>query len=160
MPTYIALLRKDRRSDYSVDFPDLPGCVTAGKTLDEAREFAREALVLHLQGLGEDGEAIPAPSSLDAIMAKRSNQDAVALLVEAPAKKPRAVPVTITVAEDLNELVRTKAAEFGMSQSGLYATAVREYLGAGVASARGAVREARQVRRGQARRTAKRKVKA
>ena len=160
MPTYIALLRKDRRSDYSVEFPDLPGCVTAGKTLDEARDFAREALSLHLQGLAEDGEAIPAPSSLDAIMAKRSNQDAVALLVEAPTKKPRAVPVTITVNEDLNELVRTKAAEFGMSQSGLYATAVREYLGAGVVSARVVDRKPNRAPRAPARRAAKRRAKA
>lgn len=157
MPTYIALLRKDRRSDYSVDFPDLPGCVTAGKTLDEARDFAREALILHLQGLAEDGEAIPAPSSLDAIMAERANQDAVALLVEAPTKKPKAVPVTITVTEDLNELVRTKAAEFGLSQSGLYAAAVRKYLGAGVPER---IKQARRAHRQPVRRAAAKRKKA
>ena len=43
MATYIALLRKDPDSDYGVDFPDFPGCVTAGTDLDEASASAREA---------------------------------------------------------------------------------------------------------------------
>jgi predicted RNase H-like HicB family nuclease len=51
MASYIALLRKERKSDYSVDFPDFPGCITAGKTLEEARTMAAEALVLHIEGL-------------------------------------------------------------------------------------------------------------
>ena len=37
MRYYIALLHKDPKSDYGVSFPDLPGCITAGRTLDEAR---------------------------------------------------------------------------------------------------------------------------
>ncbi|MBL0942631.1 MAG: type II toxin-antitoxin system HicB family antitoxin, partial [Alphaproteobacteria bacterium] len=34
---YIALIHKDKNSDFGVSFPDFPGCITAGKTLDEAR---------------------------------------------------------------------------------------------------------------------------
>ena len=41
--TYIALLRKEADSDYGVEFPDLPGCVTAGISLDDAAAMAREA---------------------------------------------------------------------------------------------------------------------
>jgi predicted RNase H-like HicB family nuclease len=59
MRYYIALLHKDPKSDYGVSFPDLPGCVTAGRTLDEARAMAIEALELHLQGMVEDREPIP-----------------------------------------------------------------------------------------------------
>jgi predicted RNase H-like HicB family nuclease len=51
MRPYIALIHKDPESDYGASFPDLPGCVTAGRTLDEAREMAVEALALHLEGL-------------------------------------------------------------------------------------------------------------
>ena len=40
---YIAYLHKDRDSDYGVSFPDFPGCITAGKTLDEASRMAAEA---------------------------------------------------------------------------------------------------------------------
>jgi predicted RNase H-like HicB family nuclease len=59
MPTYIALLRKDPASDFGVDFPDFPGCVTAGKTLEEARTMAAEALDLHVEGMQEDRDPIP-----------------------------------------------------------------------------------------------------
>jgi predicted RNase H-like HicB family nuclease len=61
MATYIALLRKDETSDDGVNFPDFPGCVTAGGTLDEARRMAAEALDLHVAGLLEDREAVPPP---------------------------------------------------------------------------------------------------
>ena len=43
--TYIGLVHKDAGSDYGVSFPDLPGCVTAGATLDEARVMAADALL-------------------------------------------------------------------------------------------------------------------
>src|SRR5213082_2505660 len=41
---YIAYLHKDRKSDFGVSFPDFPGCITAGRTLEEARRRAAEAL--------------------------------------------------------------------------------------------------------------------
>ena len=85
MASYIALLRKERKSDYGVSFPDLPGCVTAGKTLEEARRFAAEALALHLQGLAEDGDEIPASSTLDEITRAEDFNGAVPFLVDAPA---------------------------------------------------------------------------
>ena len=131
MAAYIALLRKDGRSDFSVEFPDLPGCITAGRTLEEAREFAREALTLHLKGLAEDGAAIPAPSGLDAVMADPENRakDTVAFLVDAPVRKRRAVPVTITVAEDLFETVKAKSAEWGLTQSGVFSEGARMFIG-------------------------------
>ena len=62
---YIAYLHKDKNSDFGVSFPDFPGCVTAGKTLDEARVMAVEALALHIAGMAEDGAAIPEPSTID-----------------------------------------------------------------------------------------------
>ena len=54
---YLALVTREEGSDWNVVFPDRPGCVTAGRSLDEAVAFAEEALVLHVQGLREDGEA-------------------------------------------------------------------------------------------------------
>ena len=61
---YIAYLHKTQKSDFGVSFPDFPGCVTVGRTLEEARKFAAEALSLHIQGMMEDGEIIPEPSTL------------------------------------------------------------------------------------------------
>ena len=49
---------------YTVTFPDLPGCITEGDTLEEAFAMAKEALELHLYGLEEDRDPIPVPSRL------------------------------------------------------------------------------------------------
>jgi len=78
---YIAYLHKDRRSDFSVSFPDFPGCVTAGKTLDEARRAAAEVLALHIDGMSEDGEALPKPSTIEDVADDPDSKRAVAFLV-------------------------------------------------------------------------------
>lgn len=64
MVEYIALIHKDADSDFGVSFPDFPGCIAAGATLDEARAMAQEALAFHVDGLLEDGAAIPEPLNL------------------------------------------------------------------------------------------------
>ena len=69
MTALIALIRKDAASDYGVGFPDFPGCVTAGRTLDEARRMAAEALELHVDLVAEidrvttNGSRIPADAA-------------------------------------------------------------------------------------------------
>jgi predicted RNase H-like HicB family nuclease len=78
---YIAYLHKDSDSDYGVSFPDFPGCITAGKTLDEASRMAGEALALHIQGMIEDGDAVPEPSKLDNIAKNAAKLDAIAFMV-------------------------------------------------------------------------------
>ena len=79
--TYLGLVEKEPDSDYGVFFPDLPGCVTAGSTFEEAREMAAEALGLHLEGMTAYGEYIPPPSSADAILAHEDAVYAIALIV-------------------------------------------------------------------------------
>jgi predicted RNase H-like HicB family nuclease len=95
---YIAWLHKDRNSDYGVSFPDFPGCITAGSTLEEARSMAAEALALHIAGLQEDGEVIPQPSTLDDLRDDPAMKNAVAFLVDA--KEPeKTVRINITARE-------------------------------------------------------------
>lgn len=123
MSAYIALIHKDDDSDYGVSFPDLPGCVTAGSSLDEARTNAVEALALHIEGMIEDGEALPEPSDLSAMMKDRENRDAVAILVEAPARSSKTVRVNITLPEDVLRDIDAFAEREGYSRSGLIAKA-------------------------------------
>lgn len=52
-------------SAYGVQFPDLPGCFSAGETLDEAIANASEALAFHIEGLLDAGEKIPTPLDLE-----------------------------------------------------------------------------------------------
>lgn len=46
---------------YAAFAPDLPGCVAAGDTVEETLDLMREAVQLHLAGMREDGDPIPAP---------------------------------------------------------------------------------------------------
>lgn len=101
MATYIALLRKEKKSDYGVDFPDFPGCVTAGRTLEEARIMAAEALGGHAAMMRDEGLEIPAPSDLDAIMGDPENKGAVPFLVTIPDRASRAKRVQVTLPSDL-----------------------------------------------------------
>ncbi len=105
MTAYIALLRKDSDSDFGVDFPDFPGCVTAGVSLEEARAMAREALEMHVEAMIADGEALPQPSSLDVIAADEHNRDAIGFLVDLPARARRNVRVNVMLPEDLIERI-------------------------------------------------------
>ena len=109
MTSYIGLIRKDADSDFGVDFPDFPGCVSAGDTLDEARRMAQEALELHVGGMVEDGEKLPAASSLEAIMANPENADAVAFLITLPDLADRTVRVNITLPERLLRRIDERA---------------------------------------------------
>lgn len=59
---YPAIFEKGENKGYTVTFPDLPGAVTEGNDMEEALRMARECLELHLYGLEEDGEDIPAAS--------------------------------------------------------------------------------------------------
>lgn len=129
MRQYIALIHKDAGSDYGVSFPDLPGCVTAGLDLDDARSMAEEALALHLSGMAEDEEPIPEPSSLEAVMADRENRDAVAILVSAPPTTAKAVRVNMTMPENELERIDKFAAEHSYTRSGFLLHAAKKAIG-------------------------------
>ena len=58
---YIALIHGDDELGFGVSFPDFPGCVSDGDTVEEARRRGREALTFHIENMAEDGEEIPAP---------------------------------------------------------------------------------------------------
>jgi predicted RNase H-like HicB family nuclease len=118
MANYIAIVHKDAKTDFGVSFPDFPGCVTAGESIDEAKDLAQEALALHVQGMIEDGEQLPAPSKLEDIMADADHADAIAcLVVSVPDAKHRTVRVNITVPEMTLKKIDAAARKRGMSRS-------------------------------------------
>jgi len=71
MARYIALVHKDEGTSYGVNFPDLPGCISAGDTFEEAVANAAEALAAHLALMRADGDTIPAPRSFDELKRDR-----------------------------------------------------------------------------------------
>jgi predicted RNase H-like HicB family nuclease len=113
---YIAYLHKEKKSDFGVSFPDFPGCVTAGRTLEEARTLAVEALTLHMAGMLEDGEALPEPSTLDQVAKDPAMVGAVAFLVSAEPPE-KTVRINITARESQIEAIDRLARARGMTRS-------------------------------------------
>ena len=60
---YPAVFHPEEDGGYSVDFPDLLGCVTEGNTLSEAIQMAEDALDIYMYSLKEDKEQAPEPSN-------------------------------------------------------------------------------------------------
>jgi predicted RNase H-like HicB family nuclease len=113
---YIAYLHKDKGSDYGVSFPDFPGAITAGSTLEEARRLAREVLALHIAGMREDGEEIPAPSTLDDVRNDPAMKDAVAVLIEAQ-ELDKTVRINVTARESQIAAIDRLASASGLTRS-------------------------------------------
>jgi predicted RNase H-like HicB family nuclease len=61
----IAIEKGGKKHAHGIVVPDLPGCFSAGDTLDEAMTNAKEAILLHLEGLLDDRQPLPAPRSLE-----------------------------------------------------------------------------------------------
>jgi predicted RNase H-like HicB family nuclease len=58
-----AIVIEQAENNYSAYVPDLPGCVATGSTMEEVEAEIREAIVFHLDGIREDGIALPYPAS-------------------------------------------------------------------------------------------------
>lgn len=60
--TYLAVLEPADDGGYGVFYPDLPGCISYGKTIAQAQENAKETLELHIYGMEKGQEELPVPS--------------------------------------------------------------------------------------------------
>lgn len=101
MAAYVGIIHKEKKSDYGVSFPDFPGCITGGKTPEEAHEMALEALSFHIEGMVEDNEDIPAPMSMDDAMAHAFAKNAMAFFKVDAAVPVRAKRINIMLDESL-----------------------------------------------------------
>jgi predicted RNase H-like HicB family nuclease len=110
---------------YSVFFPDLPGCTSAGRTVNEAAVNAEEALAGHLIVAEQYGDPLPGPSELDAIERDPEVEEVARMLVRGE-RKGRAVRINITLDEGLVAAI-DKVAE---NRSGFLADAARVALAA------------------------------
>ena len=54
-----AIVIEKAAANYSAYVPDLPGCVSTGRTIDEVKRNIQEAIEFHIQGLIEDGDPVP-----------------------------------------------------------------------------------------------------
>ncbi len=124
---YPAIFKHDE-GGYTITFPDLPGCITCGETLEEAYLMAKDAIELHLYGMEQDNDEIPKPSLPETI---KVEQDSFISLVEAYMPLIRdemvnkAVKKTLTIPKWLNDLGEERKVNF----SQLLQNALKENLG-------------------------------
>lgn len=136
---YAVVIHKDADSDYGVTVPDLPGCFTAGRTLDEALAMAKEAIELHLEGLIEEGEVLPRPGTIEQHKEAPDYTGGTwaVVSIDAADLRVRAQRVNITIPKRILEAVDRFAKAENETRSGLLVKAAVGYMGqkAGAAAA-------------------------
>ena len=127
---YAVLIHKESSSDFGVTVPDLPGCYSAGTTMEEALENAQEAILTHVEGLLVDQESVPTPSSVESLLPEWNEEGAVWALipVDLSVLSMKAKRINITVPENLLRKIDAFAMKDGDSRSGLLVTAALQYI--------------------------------
>lgn len=127
---YPIVIHKDADSDYGVTVPDLPGCFTAGSTIDEAIAMAQEAIELHLEGLIEEGEVVPEPRPIEGYQGAREYKAGVWAVVSISPSSLRveAKRVNITMPRRILDAVDRFARAENETRSGLLVKAATAYM--------------------------------
>ena len=129
---YVAFIHKDPDSAYGVSFPDFPGCISAGDTMDEVISMGTEALAFHVRGMLADGDLIPEPRSLEDIRndpaLAEDREGAVLTLI--PLVRDLGSTTRINVSLDLGllEAMDSEARQRKQTRSAFIASAVRKEL--------------------------------
>ncbi|MCY3544293.1 MAG: type II toxin-antitoxin system HicB family antitoxin [Chloroflexota bacterium] len=82
MTLYPIVIHKDPDSDYGVTVPDLPGCFSAGVTMEEAMAMAQEAILGHIETLLMDSQPIPEMLPIEAHMSDEFYADGIWAVIE------------------------------------------------------------------------------
>jgi predicted RNase H-like HicB family nuclease len=130
---YPVVLHKAKDSDFGVTVPDLPGCFSAGRSVDEALAMAKEAIELHLEGLVEEGQPIPSAGKIDAHRRKAEHRGGTwaIVTVDVSTLRVRSKRINVTIPERVIDAIDRFAAEHGQTRSGLLAAAASAYIGRG-----------------------------
>ena len=130
MMRYPIVIHKETDSDYGVTVPDLPGCFSAGESIDDALSQTVEAIECHLEGLLIDNEPIPLPKAIEAYAANPDYAGGIWALVAVDLSKlsGKSKRINITLPERLLAQMDSYASTHGQSRSGLIAEAAMTYL--------------------------------
>jgi predicted RNase H-like HicB family nuclease len=132
MSTHAIAIAHEESGVYGISFPDLPGCIAAGDSLDEVLQRGAAAAAAYIDSLIEDGEPIPVLRTLDQLKTdpsfREDSEDGmiIGLPIDLPGK---AVRVNISLDENLVAAVDRAAARAGLSRSAFLAAAAKAKLG-------------------------------
>lgn len=122
-----ALIHEEKGA-FGISFPDFPGCVSGGGTLDEALARGRETLAFHVAGMVEDRDPLPMLRSLDELRKDKTfvEDSAGAVIVALPVELPgKPVRVNVSIDERLLDAIDRSARATGQSRSSFLAEAAR-----------------------------------
>lgn len=111
---YPIAIHKDEDSCYGVTVPDIPGCFSAGDTVDDAVSNAHEAITDHLQVLAEEGIFAPTPSVVEDLIENQDYRDATWFLIDVDVSaflgktEKRTVTIPVLVCRRIDALVARK----------------------------------------------------
>lgn len=127
---YPVVIHKDPDSDYGVTAPDVPGCFSAGETMDEALTNIVEAIECHIEGLMLDGEALLTPTSVERHQGDPAFAGGVWALVDVDVARlsGKTKRVNITIPERVLSLIDDYALRQGETRSDLLTQAAIEYI--------------------------------
>ena len=125
---YPVVIHKERGTDYGVSVPDLPGCVSAGATVDEALAMVREAIELHLEGLIEAGGLAPLPTPIERLHADRSYAGGTwaIVAVDNSTLRVQIARIGVTMPQRVLDAIDRHAEASGETRSGLLARAAAD----------------------------------
>lgn len=119
---YPAIFHANTDGSYTVSYPDLPGCITEGKTLGNAMYMAQSALTQWVEYLTDQKEPIPSASQPQAIATEKEE---FVNLIRADVKDTRAVRRTVSIPKWMDDQVSTA----GLSLSRVLQDALKDRLG-------------------------------
>ncbi len=129
--TQVYALIHEENCKFGISFPDFPGCVSGGASVEEALARGRDALAFHVAGMVEDDEALPHPRTLaelrrDPLFVAEGEGATLALVpIDLPGKSVR---VNISLDETLLDQIDRAARARGETRSGFLASAARRRL--------------------------------
>ena len=123
-------IHKDKNSDYGVIFPDVPGCFSAGSSIEDALENSKEAILCHFEGLIADNEPLPSPKNIETYKSKRQFKNVIwgLILVDLSELSGKAKRVNITIPDRILSQFDNFAQKKGESRSGFLVNAAIEYM--------------------------------
>ncbi len=127
---YPVVIHKDENSDYGVTVPDLPGCFSAGETVEEALVNAQEAAECHIEGILIDSGPIPVATTIEGHQDNPDFKNGIWAIIEVNLSKLslKSKRVNITMPERLLNSLDYFAKKHGETRSGILAQAVTEYM--------------------------------
>lgn len=127
---YPIIIHKDENSDYGVIVPDLPGCFSAGSTIEEAIENAHEAIECHLEGLLLDNDSIPLKQPVEHHLENPEFKGGVLALVEIDMSKisGKTTRINVSIPERFLKQIDEYTKQHGGNRSGFLLDAAMNYM--------------------------------